>query len=51
MGEFQALLDFPPGPKLGVDGKLDPSKATAAEMRGQDLFFGKAECGSCHQAP
>jgi hypothetical protein len=26
MGEFQEILDFPPAPKLGVDGKLDPKK-------------------------
>jgi cytochrome c peroxidase len=51
MAEFQALLDFPPAPKLGIDGKLDPAKATEAEMRGQELFFGKAKCGACHQAP
>jgi cytochrome c peroxidase len=51
MSEVQALLDFPPAPKLGIDGKLDPAKATAAEMRGQQLFFGKANCGSCHPAP
>ncbi|RZI85978.1 MAG: cytochrome B6 [Rubrivivax sp.] len=51
MGEFQALLDFPPAPKLGIDGKLDPKKATAAELRGQSLFFGKANCVSCHAAP
>jgi cytochrome c peroxidase len=24
MAEFQELLDFPPAPKLGVDGKLNP---------------------------
>ena len=35
MAEFQELLDFPPAPKLGIDGKLNPSKATAAEKRGQ----------------
>ena len=51
MAEFQALLDFPPAPKLGVDGKLNPKKADAAEMRGQQLFFGKARCVECHQAP
>lgn len=51
MSEFQEILDFPPAPKLGVDGKLDPKKATAAEMRGQDLFFGKAKCASCHTPP
>jgi cytochrome c peroxidase len=51
MAEFQEILDFPPAPKLGVDGKLDPRKAAASEMRGQDLFFGKAKCASCHAAP
>ena len=51
MAEFQALLDFPPAPKLRWDGKLDPEKATPAELRGQELFFGKAKCGLCHPAP
>jgi cytochrome c peroxidase len=51
MAEFQELLDFPPAPKLGIDGKLNLKKATASEKRGQDLFFGKAVCASCHQAP
>jgi cytochrome c peroxidase len=51
MAEFQELLDFPPAPKLGIDGKLDPKKATESERRGQTLFFGKANCVSCHQAP
>jgi cytochrome c peroxidase len=51
MAEFQAILDFPPAPKLGIDGKIDPKKGTESEMRGQALFFGKANCASCHQAP
>jgi cytochrome c peroxidase len=51
MAEFQALLDFPPAPKLDVLGKLDPKQASAAEMRGQELFFGKAKCAECHPAP
>jgi cytochrome c peroxidase len=51
MAEFQELLDFPPAPKLGINGKLDPTQASEAEMRGQDLFFGKATCGDCHPAP
>ena len=51
MAEFQELLDFPPAPKLGIDGKVNPQKATAAEKRGQILFFGKATCAGCHQAP
>ncbi|MFA7614520.1 MAG: cytochrome B6 [Candidatus Caldatribacteriota bacterium] len=49
MSEFQAILDFPPAPKLNVvDGKLDPSKATEAELRGQEIFFGKGQCFQCH---
>lgn len=51
MAEFQALLDFPPAPKLGIDGKLDPKKANESEMRGQDVFFNKGKCASCHPAP
>ena len=51
MAEFQEILDFPPAPKLGVDGKLDPKKASAGEIRGQQLFFGKARCSECHAAP
>ncbi|WP_028388566.1 cytochrome b6 [Legionella fairfieldensis] len=51
MAEFQEILDFPPAPKLKWDGKLDPAKATPAELRGQELFFGKAQCATCHTAP
>jgi cytochrome c peroxidase len=51
MAEFEELLDFPPAPKLDVFGKLIPAKATAAELRGQAVFFGKGRCGECHQAP
>jgi cytochrome c peroxidase len=51
MGEFQEILDFPPAPKLGIDGKLDPRRASAGEMRGQQLFFGKGRCAECHAAP
>ena len=48
MAEFQELLDFPPAPKLNVLGKLDPAKATAAELRGEALFNGKGQCSVCH---
>jgi cytochrome c peroxidase len=51
MAEFQELLDFPPAPKLNVYGKLDPKKATEAELRGQDIFNGKGTCVTCHPAP
>jgi cytochrome c peroxidase len=51
MAEFQELLDFPPAPKLDAFGKLNPAMASESELRGQELFFGKAQCGVCHPAP
>jgi cytochrome c peroxidase len=51
MAEFEEELGFPPAPKLDVLGILDPSKATQAELRGQEIFFGKGRCGACHAAP
>jgi cytochrome c peroxidase len=51
MAEFQEMLDFPPAPKLDVFGKLDPTKATPAEMHGQEIFFGKGQCAACHAPP
>ena len=53
MAEVQNLLGFPPAPGLGIDGKLDPRKfaADTPEMRGQAIFFGKAQCATCHPAP
>ena len=51
MAEMEELFDFPPAPKLGVDGKLDPARATPAELRGQAVFFGKAQCSTCHMPP
>src|SRR5688572_1150296 len=52
MAEWQELLDFPPAPKLSVvDGKLDPRRASAMEMRGQEVFFGKGRCSTCHIPP
>jgi cytochrome c peroxidase len=51
MAEFQEMLDFPPAPKLDVLGKLDPAQANDSELRGQELFFGRAKCATCHPAP
>jgi cytochrome c peroxidase len=51
MAEFEELLDFPPAPKLDVFGRLDPAKATPAELRGQTVFFGKGKCAECHAPP
>jgi cytochrome c peroxidase len=51
MSEFEELLDFPPAPKLDVFGRLDPSMATASEKRGEQVFFGKGRCATCHVPP
>ncbi len=51
MAEFQALLDFPPAPKLDLFGRLDPAKATPSERRGEAIFFGKGRCAECHRPP
>ncbi len=51
MAEMQEILDFPPAPKLNIYGQLDRSKATESEMRGEGLFFGKANCAACHTPP
>ena len=51
MSEFQAILDFPPAPKLNVFGRLIPAKASESELRGQVIFFGKGQCAACHTPP
>lgn len=51
MSELQALLDFPPAPRLDLYGRLDPAKASREELSGEELFFGKARCAGCHPAP
>jgi cytochrome c peroxidase len=51
MAQLQNMLDFPPAPKLTIEGRLDPSKATESEMRGERIFFGKGKCADCHTPP
>jgi cytochrome c peroxidase len=51
MAQMQNMFDFPPTPKLDPYGKLIPEKASEEELRGQELFFGKARCAECHPAP
>jgi cytochrome c peroxidase len=51
MAEMQELFDFPPSPKLNIYGRLDSSKASQSEARGEALFFGKANCAVCHIPP
>jgi cytochrome c peroxidase len=52
MAQAQNMFDFPPAPKLTLLGRLDAkSGATEQELRGEKLFFGKANCAVCHPAP
>jgi cytochrome c peroxidase len=51
MSEVQELFDFPPAPKLNLLGRLNRRRATESEIRGEELFFGKANCSVCHQPP
>jgi cytochrome c peroxidase len=51
MGDFNAILDNPPAPKLGPLMQLIPDKATPSELRGEQLFHGKAKCVACHSGP
>ncbi|HEV7867271.1 MAG TPA: cytochrome B6 [Chthoniobacteraceae bacterium] len=51
MAQLQNMLDFPPAPKLNALGMLDRTKATESEVRGEDLFRGKAQCATCHSGP
>jgi hypothetical protein len=48
IGDFNAIIDFPPAPKLDALNRLIPSLATPAELRGEALFTGKALCSKCH---
>jgi cytochrome c peroxidase len=51
MAQMQNMFDFPPAPKLMPTGRLDPGKATPAELRGEQVFHGKGQCAVCHTGP
>jgi cytochrome c peroxidase len=51
MAQMQNMFDFPPAPKLTPFGELDTGQATEEERLGEQVFFGKARCGTCHPAP
>jgi cytochrome c peroxidase len=52
MAQLQNMLDFPPAPKLDrMTNRLKPDAASESEMRGEKLFFGKAQCSTCHTGP
>ena len=51
MGDFNAIIDYPPAPKLDPLMRLIPSKATESELRGEKVFNGKGQCFKCHSGP
>jgi cytochrome c peroxidase len=51
MAQMQNMFDFPPAPKLNLYGRLDPTRASASEVRGAQIFFGKGQCANCQPAP
>ena len=52
MAQIQNMIDFPPAPKLDpMTGRLDRTRADRQEIAGEELFFGKARCATCHQPP
>lgn len=51
MGDFNSIIDYPPAPKLNPLMRLIPELATEQELRGEQLFHGKAQCAKCHSGP
>lgn len=51
MGDFNAILDYPPTPKLDPLMRLIPELSSESERRGEVLFHGKAMCSKCHYGP
>jgi cytochrome c peroxidase len=51
MADFNAIIDYPPAPKLDLLMRLDPKLASESELRGERLFHGKAQCVACHGGP
>jgi cytochrome c peroxidase len=51
MGDFNAILDYAPAPKLTPLMRLDKTLATEAELRGEAIFHGKGQCAACHFGP
>lgn len=51
MGDFNAIVDYPPAPKLNPLMRLKIDKATESELRGEAIFNGKGQCVNCHYGP
>ncbi|MDW6021059.1 cytochrome B6 [Mesorhizobium sp. BAC0120] len=48
MAQMQNIIDFPPAPKLDPLNRLDPTKASEQELKGEQVFMGKGRCAECH---
>lgn len=48
MAQMQNIIDFPPAPKLDPFNRLDPSRASEEELKGEQVFSGKGRCAECH---
>ena len=52
MGDFNAIIDYPPAPKLSPLMELYPDLATEQELRGEAaLPRQSARCAKCHSGP
>jgi cytochrome c peroxidase len=51
MAQMQNMFDFPPAPKLDRLGRLIKAKVSDDELRGEEIFYGKGKCSSCHTPP
>ena len=51
MGDFNAIIDFPPAPKLDVSQPPDPRQGDAKELRGEALFEGKGAASTAIRRP
>jgi len=51
MADFNAIVDYPPAPKLDPLGRLRRELASASELRGEAIFQGKGHCAQCHHGP
>ena len=52
MAEFQELLDFPPAPEARRRSASSiRRRRRERELRGQEVFFGKGKCATCHAPP
>jgi cytochrome c peroxidase len=51
MAQMQNRFDFPPAPKLDVQGRLDPAQVTESERRGAEIFLRQGAMQRLSSAP